>query len=90
MQDAAGCLADNTSSLRFGVLNPPGFTLEPRFTWLGFPISLEAESFSDVARRSHPSPAPVLSSQVPLGGWQESRASLQPPHACVQTASPCL
>lgn len=39
MQDAAGCLADDTSSLRFGVLNPPGFTR------LGFPISLEAESF---------------------------------------------
>lgn len=28
MQDTAGCLADDTSSLGFGVLNPPGFTLE--------------------------------------------------------------
>lgn len=28
MQDTAGCLADDTSSRGFGVLNPPGFTLE--------------------------------------------------------------
>lgn len=44
MQDTAGCLADDTSSLGFGVLTLLGSPLRS-LSPVGFPISLEAESF---------------------------------------------